>query len=430
MSPLLVSAELDYLLLRNVAIVVISGLLILKHILGGRLALLVCFVKGSILLLYFGFFVVFDWWLEGDSNGFIKNALFLLEVWEKKDSFRQVLLMSTRLDQPAAYVLHNLLSFKLFGEVFYAPIFLNTVLVFVGGALLMSILRSVIAEEKFRRVFVVVFLLHPATISWSTFNNVKEVLVLVSILSLTRVTQVLLSQVKGGLKNWGALLATRRWRPHGRETTLLSNKLIVIARLGFCGTVIIGAYFVVDHTRHYLVFLWPMIFLLWLSFEGVIYGIGLKRANGASLRKVFFTIFIIGLLGGTSVGLIIYLIPNAIVNHINFSTAAIGIVKFLLTPRPWSLDAEYEFLLASATLHWLFLGWTIFGMVFLARSATGRWLLALCVCSLVVFGSTPEVAGPRHRFSTDFVFLLAQFLVWKMLIEEVLCKPRSPNEGY
>ena len=56
-------------------------------------------------------------------------------------------------------------------------------------------------------------------------------------------------------------------------------------------------------------------------------------------------------------------------------------------------------------------------VVMQTQSATARGFVVYAMGIIFVYGLTPEVAGPRHLFAIEFVFLIAQFLVFKRLFE-------------
>jgi len=94
-----------------------------------------------------------------------------------------------------------------------------------------------------------------------------------------------------------------------------------------------------------------------------------------------------------------------------------GVVRILLTPQPWSLESNYEYLLIPSTLHALALVPALAGISSLWRRLPGaRLVVAYYALVVLVFASFPWQQGPRHRYQAVFV------LVWGLvhLVREVL----------
>lgn len=420
MTSLPIFSELTFSLLLNMTVVGVICLLILTPFIGFWLSAFFATVRTAIQVLYLTWGVNANWWLQGDSDNFITNALFLEKYWDSGKSIVNVLALSTRLDQPAAYIVHNVLAFKLFGRVFYAPILLNILLTALAGVFLFKLLRPVFVNDTSRKAFILFFLFHPTTISWSSFNNVKEILVLNTCLALMVLGVVFI----GILKDLFFQKQNSNWRKaiDFQEISSLkdwfskniSGSLFVTLFLCVFG-VFLG-FMILEHSRRYLIYLMPLFFLGWIALESIL--IWARNQKEKNLLRSVGTVLIFT--AGSVLAAVIFLsnIPDFYLNHLNLQSGLAGIGSFVLTPRPWSLDSEYTFLAVSASLHWIFFGVTGIGIVLmLAQSATARWFVVYAMGIIFVYGLTPEVAGPRHRFAIEFVFLIAQFLVFKRLFE-------------
>jgi hypothetical protein len=87
-----------------------------------------------------------------------------------------------------------------------------------------------------------------------------------------------------------------------------------------------------------------------------------------------------------------------------------GVVRILLTPQPWSLESNYEYLLIPSTMHMLVLVPALVGVASLWRHLPGSRLGIVYYGLIVfVFASFPFQQGPRHRYQAVFI------LVWGLV---------------
>ncbi len=71
----------------------------------------------------------------------------------------------------------NVLAAWLFGSNYYAPVFMNVLASFATGWLLVRTLRKLGLGDSYCKWLLVFFLIHWDTVAWSSFENVKDVLV-------------------------------------------------------------------------------------------------------------------------------------------------------------------------------------------------------------------------------------------------------------
>jgi hypothetical protein len=398
---------------------IIGWLVLMKH-LGPQLALMLVLTRAFFSLAYIGWFFNADWWLEGDSNNYIRSAQFLLNTFEKIRSIEFVLMLSTQLDQPAAYVLHNFLSFKVFGEHFFAPLILNMVLVFFCAALLFSLTKGIIYQKEWRKGLVCFFVLHPSTLAWSSFSNTKEVLVLTCILAITFFSSELIRGVKRyailipqSLLNFSKKDEGTRAIHESSVYVAPSERAKDLAKSIFFVLAIGVSFFILSNTRKYLIYIVPLLGLGWSVWVLGLYCVRVRAVGLFSLSRVSFGVVILcGVLGIGALFVLVARIPHGYFEYLQTDINVRGIATMFLAPKPWSLSYEYGFLFVPAMIHWIFFGWSLIGLWLLAGdSDLGRWFFVYAVGILVIFGLTPEVLGPRHRFQTEFVFVLAQYLV-------------------
>ena len=411
-------SEVTYELLAAILGSAIIGWLVLMKILGPRLALMLVLTRASFSLVYLGWFFNTDWWLQGDSNNYIRSAVFLSEALERTGSLKFVLGLSTRLDQPPAYVLHNLLSFKMFGEYVFAPLILNMVLVFFCAALLFALTKGIVRQRDWRKGLVCFFVCHPTILAWSSFNNTKEMLVMTCVLAITFFGGELINAVKGYAGLISQIFSNsnqkneKTWAIHAWSVYVVpSERAKALAKIIFFVLAIGVSFLVLRNTRRYLIYVIPLLGLGWGVLVLGLYCVRVKAAGIFSLSRISVGVVILcGVLGiGAFVALLVR-IPDGYFEYLQAGMNMRGIATMFLSPKPWSLDFEYGFLFVPAIMHWLFFGWSLIGLWLLAGdSDLGRWFVVYAVGILVIFGLTPEVLGPRHRFQTEFVFVLAQY---------------------
>ena len=207
-----------------------------------------------------------------------------------------------------------------------------------------------------------------------------------------------------------------------RDTRQLLQDYLSIAGLVF---VVVAVVVILFGTRRYMVYILTMLGAAWALLALVLH---LRHSNN---KKWANKKAIIGLIGSAAIsafGIAVFrIIPPGYLEYLEISRGFNGILIMLLSPKPWSLSYEYGFLFVPSTFHWIFMGWSLVGMWILASETNvGRWLVIYAVGVLIIFGMTPEVLGPRHRFQVEFVFVVAQFVV---LMRAILSRQASLKRG-
>lgn len=268
------------------------------------------------------------------------------------------------------YYIYNFLSFVLFGQYYYSPVLLNVFFSILTSILLYRTLIRAGVNKSFCMFFLLFFSLHWDVLSWSSFINLKDILV-----SFFTV--------------W-ALNCLIRFRAGERFFPIASFILICFVLLFF---------------RFYLVYflcLTAFIYLIFMkinkfnfSWKGTILKIGVLIIMPVVFYVALIKLFAKSLadIGGTT-------------------NVLIGFIRFLLTPFPLTIEPDYSFLLFSALLHWLCLPLLFYGLyLFVKRyffSLLPFLILTLLLC--VFYGSFAELQGPRHRVLISFFITLLQAL--------------------
>jgi hypothetical protein len=256
------------------------------------------------------------------------------------------------------------LAQTLFGPHYYAPVFLNIAVTFVGGAALYRLARRGGMSDGYARGLLVFFLLHPDLLIWSSLINLKDLLVLaLTVAAILAYT---------GIVDRGA---TRRRR--------------VASWVG-----LILVMLILPWIRFYL----PVLLLLSFAAWALLRAGGWQKLGIAALALL-----------GVAYVVTRYTIPAGM---ITLSPVALvgGSIRFLLTPQPWSIEAAYSFLTVPAIMHWLLAVPATFGAVMLWRSSpAGVLAILFLLVNTAFYAAVPELQGPRQRIQVSFVILWAQF---------------------
>lgn len=266
----------------------------------------------------------------------------------------------------------NVLGQWLFGSSYYATVFLNVALTFVCGAFLVRIARRAGFSATYQRWFLAFFLLHWDVIAWSSLTNLKDVLMM----TLTA----------------GNLLAVYRLRER-----------FTLARLG----VLLAGIVAVSFLRFYAVLFLVAAAGLWWFMAGRFRGRWLIAAAAAAVAAPAVP-WVLGHAGSVSLGAL-----------------PMGLVRFPLTPQPWSVAEGKDFLIVPATFHWLLYVPALLGAILLWRRApASRLVLLYGLVTVVAYAATPLLQGVRQRVQLVPIFAWMQFhFAWE-IARDVLSRER------
>jgi hypothetical protein len=436
------SSGLSGPLLHATILTSILGTLILARFVGWHFALFLSVSRSAINMVYWAWFTESLWWLHSDSEKYIRAGVRLFERWEIAPNFIALVNYAKTFELPAAYALHNFFAFKMFGEQVYSPIFVNTLIIFVSVVLIFYLFPNMLFSVGRRRAFAVFFIFHWNLIQWSAVNNTKEIFVIFLVLSLIFLVRVALQKIVFLIRKTKEkkTVSEKRTMKDGTLAILSPRRLIknrAISNLGalvLCLGLIYVVHDLIWNTRRSLAYVLPGIILIWLvvlvllpPIEGLFRGAN-KSESKRDVPKLWAIFPIVLVILGFA-GLLLNQIPVSFIAQLDFEAGPGRIMRFLLTPRPWSLAPEYGFLMVGAVAHICLIGVSICGLGIMAyreRHQEGGWLLIYFICMLVIFGLAPEVAGPRHRVQIDFVLIIGQFYIGLMLItgfRGVRCTP-------
>lgn len=338
----------------------IFGVVLLYRSIGLLPALLLCGARILIPFVYFSSY--FDWtWHGGDdlryeevgqllrSRGFDPLSLLF-------DSYERQAFVNAVGSGHFLYYWWNDLSYRLLGDHYFSPIFFNVACSFVCALLLARLMALSGMEHRFTKGLTCFFLIHPEVTAWSSFVNLKDTLVL---------------------------------------TLTVALLLLIILAIQRRSMVALGGAICVSILFSWLRFYVPFFALTAIALLALTY----QRSRYRYLMLA------------AALGALGYLNSTITVDSEYLEQAnTFGLVRFLLTPQPWSLQPEYSFLLVSATFHWVML---VPSLIIIPRvwnrSMGSRLVLLYFFTVIAVYTCVAELQGPRHRYQIAFIFAWLQF---------------------
>jgi hypothetical protein len=332
-------------------------------------ALFVSLLKSSVGLFFFAYFNYGQWYMRDD----LMYMELSLEMKARGHTPWNTLIGSTHLEPLSAiagsehtlYYWWNLLAFWLFGEHYHAAVFLNIMLTFVAGYLMARLLLECGFLRRYTDAFFIFFVLHWDVLSWSSFVNLKDVLVLTLTLScyffLFRFIRQISLQSLLGLGTSGYLLLTlRHYVPP-----------FIVAASG------IWAFCYWQDRRKYLV--------------------GVLIACVVLLLRPWETKYM---------------------DYFQISNPLFSAVRFLLMPQFWTVMQPNEgFLEIPALIHWLLFVPMFYGAFLLWREFPLLRIMFIYFAIMTCFYTVvPQLQGMRQRFQLVFVLAICQFhVLWLLL---------------
>jgi hypothetical protein len=354
-------------LLSAAAWILAFGVLVCSRDVPLRFALPVALAKVAVPVAYFAgnpmgaFHVLDDLFYYNSALGMLQRGYDLVTLIRDPVAFQ--LYLPSMTGSHIGYHLWNLSSLSVFGPYYFSPVLMNVGATFVAGFFFFRILRLMDFPEFYSRCALVFFLLHWDVVAWSSFLNMKDVLVMT--LTLALLHQVLL-----------AALRPSAWRLAG---VALAMTPLLFLRFYAPALVLAAA-------------------LLYLALSG--------RVRLAAVTAA-----------GLAFGLYLR-VPGiaAAWAHLDLS-AVTGLPRFLMTPLPWNLTPGYEFLLLPSALHLLLLLPALAVIPRLWREHPhSRLMLLYFAVALASYAIAPSLQGVRQRFQVGFVLAWLQFhALWRLM---------------
>lgn len=356
----------------------IAGFWIASRTLPRHIAAVVTLIKVSIPVVYFSWYYDGTWTFVDDETYAQQGTILLHSGYSPFSILLRPegidLLVSISGSRHILYEWWNFLGQYLFGSHYHAAVFLNVGLTFVCGHLFAQLLKRMKFGEQYVRWLQVFFLLHWDILAWSSLMNLKDILV--TTLAL------------------GSLSSIEKFA----ERRSLSS-------LAVAGILL----FLLSWIRYYLPFLILLSVALWVVF-----------AIRSRLKYP-----VLCLLGGILYGSLYFLDVNE--ESISLDHLLFGLIRFALTPQPWSIEPGFSYLLIPSVMHWLLCIPSVIAACFLWRdSGKARLMLSYLMVILLFYAAVPEIQEPRHRIQVVFVIAWLQFhAIWSMA-KVVLMRHRRP----
>lgn len=356
----------------NLVIIAIAtwliSFLLAKRYLSMPAALFVSFIKSSIPVVYFSWFFTGKWTFFDDLD-YIKSAIYMLDAGYNPvsalfSSDGVIALESLTGGQHILYDWWNTLAMYTFGVHYYAPVFLNVILTFIAAMFLNKTLHVMEFGKQYRTWFLLFFLLHIDVVVWSSFVNLKDILVM----TLTVIN--LYFAIK----------------------FINTFKVRYIILLGLM-------MYVFYWIRFYVPVLTLSVIAFWML------------TNWKSNKK--FLLIPLALIA------LFMMLPElgANLGALNPSGLMYGVIRFALTPQPWSVSDEYSFLLIPSYLNWIFFVPALLGGIMMyKKNKQTRLFLYYLLAVFLLYSVFPAEQGPRHRLQVIFIFAWMQFhFIWAIL---------------
>lgn len=270
------------------------------------------------------------------------------------------------------YGWYNFLAQWLVGPYYFAPVLGNVLLTAVAARALFALVLEAGAPREEARWTALLFLVHWDVLAWSSFINVKDNLVLALTILL--------------LLGYGRLA---RGVTYGRVAAVVVLSGLFIFLRFYVPVLALGCFLLTSAASRHA--------LARNRLKVLAAGVALAAALYVAVGPALFALAISRL-------------------DLSPGNAMVGGVRILLTPQPWSIDLNYEYLLLPSVLHLVFLLPALAGVAGLWRRLPGaRLSIAFYLTIILVFALFLKQQGPRHRYQVVFV------LVWGLvhLVREV-----------
>ncbi|HVX40281.1 MAG TPA: hypothetical protein VHB25_11975 [Gemmatimonadaceae bacterium] len=338
---------------------------VLRRLLPWRGAIAVAALKAAIPLVFFSWYYTGAWTILDDMAYFREGRVLRaagfnpITVFLSKRGFGTLLFVSN--GYQFVYGWFNMLMQDLIAPTYWAPVFGNLVLTCIAAVLVKTIATECGASQPYARGLGVYFALQPELVAWSSFLNVKDILV------MTLTAALLLGLVRLSRRfTWGAL-----------ALSVLAGFILFWIR--FYVPLVAGLAMVIARLR-------PRALLR----GGVLVGLAAVAGLLVVLRSTIGSL--------------------AHVVDLHAADLAYGWLRTLLSPLPWSMQPEYGFLQVPAILHFALVPAMALGAYLLVKgSPPARLLFIYAALILLAVSAHPELQGPRHRIQILFILAWAEF---------------------
>lgn len=339
------------------------------------ISFLVSSLKSLIFLFYFLVYFNSTNFNFIDSITYIENSVFL----SKNYTFFELLLNHNQLVAPLSgghsfYYLWSILAINILGPYYFSPIVFNILSLFLGGYYLQNIVKKFSVNFS-TRFFSFFYLFHWEIVPWSSFFNLRDIIIQVSILSVSYYIICFIN--KSTIRNLIFLL--------------ISLFILSYLRVHVSYILSLLVFFWVVYTSRFLLI--KSIFILFLG------SFFLFNSNLYNMLSLFLDDF-------------------------NFR-----VLSFLFSPIPSisTLYNGYGFLIFASILNIAFFPFVLTGYIYLYKKSGYEFLIfsSIFILLLLIFSSYANIQGPRQRLMvTPFYFTFMYFGI-KIFISKCFPKPSS-----
>ncbi len=359
-------AELTPGLLAVAAVCFLLIAAILRRVLPARFSVLIAFVKVAIPFAYYAFFFTPQWTFLDDhvylshANDLLAHGFHPLASLTDRAFIVRLLFLSQGIH--FFYTWWNMFAVWLLGPHYWSPVFLNVLLSALAVASFGRLLADWSVPRGYRIGATCFFALDVEVLAWSSILDLKDIVVMT--FSVTALRALL-------------LMTAGRFAPR-TVLALLGSLLILTATRYYVPTVMLAA-----------AACWTLLSLNLL-----------RRPGTAFIVLTSFAAVAVWLLKHADNNL----------DLVHLQNAGYGLVRFLVTPQPWSLEDNYSFLLIPSIVHWVLLPVLAFGAVRTWRDLPALRLLSLyCLMLMGLYAVVPQLLGPRERLQLTPILSLLTF---------------------
>jgi len=354
--------------------VVIGGFLIARLNLSWATSLAIALVKATLPLLYFVFFFKGQWFMIDDYEYQRLGEITLASgytPWTLISTYSGRTLLVGLTNGQVVYPWWNAFGQWLFGRDYWAAVFLNVLLTFVAGYFTARTLEDLGFPRRYVKGCLVFFLLHAEVLAWSSIINMKDFVVL-AFSSIALRSLIVLAKLYQGRSSYALSTFLRK------AATQLT--VFAVMCVGF------------RYIRFYVPFLLLVALGAWAFLSLPIrWRVAILVAAPLAFRWVMRSY-------------------QHLASFLEPSGLLFGLLRFPLTPRPWSIQPNYTFLLLPSVLHWVFFVPTVFAAIALwVRVPLARIPILYLLTTIAFFAVIPEVQGPRHRVQVLPLFAWLEF---------------------
>ena len=366
----MLSDEAVLSLLWTAVFVVVTGFLVLRAILPPAVALGAMLAKVGLAAAFALYGDASQWTLLDDVFYYVQGRDLLsrggdpFTFFVQGDGVLRLIGMSQGLH--ILYGWYNFLAQWLVGPYYFAPVLGNVLLTAVAARALHALVLDAGAPREEAWWTTLIFLVHWDVLAWSSFINVKDNLVLALTILL--------------LLGYGRLA---RGVTYGRVAAVVVLSGLFIFLRFYVPVLALGCFLLTSAASRHA--------LARNRLKVLAAGIALAAALYLAVGPALFALAISRL-------------------DLSPGNAVVGGVRILLTPQPWSIEPNYEYLLLPSVLHLVFLLPALAGVAGLWRRLPGaRLAIAFYLTIVLVFALFLKQQGPRHRYQVVFV------LVWGLV---------------